>query len=56
MPKKRTAPKPLLERSAAEVSALARSLMKRMLDSPPVSHERLTGHGKPKRARKKRAK
>ena len=51
MPKK---PDPDLERAPAEVSALARSIMGRLVRTPPVPHERLTGHGKPKRARKKR--
>jgi len=41
--------------SPGEVSALARSVMQRMVHSPPVPHERLGGQGKPKRSGKKRA-
>jgi hypothetical protein len=33
----------------------AKAVMKGMLDSPPVPHEQLSGHRKPKRAPRKRA-
>jgi hypothetical protein len=53
MPKKLPDSEP--ERSPAEVSALARSLMKRMLETPPKPHE-TRDNGKPRTRRKKRAK
>jgi len=53
MPKK---PEPETERSPAEAAALMDATLKRMLSSPPVTHEKLNGHGKKKGAKKKRDK
>jgi hypothetical protein len=51
MPKKPPATDP--ERPPAEVSALARQIMGRLVRTPPVPHEEISGHRKPKRAQKK---
>jgi len=50
MPKK---PEPEPERSPAEAAALMDATLKRMLASPPVPHEKISGHRKPKRAHRK---
>jgi hypothetical protein len=43
------------DRPPAEVSALARQIMGRLVNTPPVPHEKMTAPRKPKRARKKTA-
>jgi len=53
MPKKPPDSDP--ERPPAEVSALARSIMGRLVRSPPVPHEKISGRRKPKRTQKKSA-
>jgi hypothetical protein len=50
MPKK---PEPESNRSPAEASAMMDATLKKMLASPPVTHDRLSGQGR-NRARKKR--
>jgi hypothetical protein len=52
MPKK---PKDDNQRSPAEASALARKVMARMLASPPVPHEEISGNGKRRSKEKPKA-
>jgi hypothetical protein len=54
MPKKPEPTEPD-QRSPEETSALARKVMARMLASPPVPHDKLNGHRKSKRRKKKLA-
>jgi len=51
MPKK---PEPD-DRSPAEASALMDATLKRMLSSPPVPHEKISGNSGQERKKKKRA-
>jgi hypothetical protein len=46
--------KPDLERPPAKVSDMARQIMGTLVRTPPVPHEKISGHRKPKRAQEKR--
>ena len=42
------------QRSPEEISVLARSVMARMLASPPVPHEQINGKGRRQKAKSKK--